>query len=106
MPTTEGAVARHPPPSPANPARLGGTQSSDEFVDKLVRTTQLPQARVAELKLDAVVDGELQADAASVPAVAKSKCPTSPLKGAANVLIFPDLQAGNICYKITDRRLR
>ncbi len=74
-----------------------------ELVDKMVKATQLTQARVAELKLDAVVDGELQVDAAIVPAVAKSKCPTSPLKGAANILIFPDLQAGNISYKITER---
>ncbi len=74
-----------------------------ELVDKMVKATQLTQQRVAELKLDAVVDGELQADAAIVPAVAKSKCPSSPLKGAANILIFPDLQAGNICYKITER---
>ena len=74
-----------------------------ELVDKMTKGAELTKQRVAELGLDAVVDGELQVDAAIVPAVAATKCPDSPLKGAANILIFPDLQAGNICYKITER---
>jgi phosphate acetyltransferase len=74
-----------------------------ELVDKMVKGAELTKKRVAELGLDAVVDGELQADAALVPAVALTKCPDSQIKGNANILIFPDLQAGNIAYKLTER---
>ena len=48
---------------------------------------------------DYQADGELQFDAAMVERVASQKCPNSPLKGDANILIFPDLNSGNICYK-------
>lgn len=73
------------------------------ILDKMVEATAKFKQKVEAEGLDIIVDGELQGDAAIVPSVAASKCPDSPLKGAANVLIFPDLNAGNICYKLTER---
>jgi phosphate acetyltransferase len=77
---------------------------SGESVDKVAHATQRSVERAFALFGAAVpVDGELQFDAAFVPKVAQLKCPDSPLKGNANVFIFPDLASGNICYKAVQR---
>ncbi|MFA6714469.1 MAG: phosphate acyltransferase, partial [Victivallaceae bacterium] len=74
-----------------------------EILDKIVEATAKFKAKIEAENLDIIADGELQGDAALVPAVAKSKAPGSKIAGAANVLIFPDLNAGNIAYKLTER---
>jgi phosphate acetyltransferase len=74
-----------------------------EILNKIKVAAGKFQERITAEKLDIICDGELQADAALVPAVAASKAPGSPLAGGANVLIFPDLNAGNIAYKLVQR---
>lgn len=69
----------------------------------LTEATVAATKRAQELAPDVAIDGELQVDAAIVPSVAASKAPGSPVAGKANVFIFPDLNAGNIAYKIAQR---
>lgn len=73
--------------------------AKSELTEKVIKATNL----VKEKAPDLLVDGELQLDAAIIPEVAEYKAKGSPLKGEANILIFPDLNAGNIGYKLVQR---
>ena len=70
-----------------------------ELTEKVIEATKLLKEKEPNL----IADGELQLDAAIIPEVAASKAPTSPVKGEANVLISPNLDAGNIGYKLVQR---
>ncbi len=76
---------------------MGSAKHSD--VDKVVEATKIAKEKYPEY----LIDGELQLDAAIVPEVAQMKAPNSKVAGHANVLIFPDLDAGNIGYKLVER---
>jgi phosphate acetyltransferase len=71
----------------------------DPIIDKVIEATNIAKAK----RPDLMIDGELQADAALVKWIGERKAPGSPVAGQANVLIFPDLNAGNIAYKLTER---
>jgi phosphate acetyltransferase len=73
--------------------------ASHELVDKVVSATRLAREMDPTLK----IDGELQADAAIVEAIGLKKAPGSDIAGKANVLIFPNLECGNIAYKLVQR---
>ncbi|MCD6385158.1 phosphate acetyltransferase [Candidatus Sumerlaeota bacterium] len=73
--------------------------ASHPLIEKVRRAVELCRAKNPGL----TCDGELQADAALIPEIARRKCPQSVLEGRANVLIFPDLNAGNLCYKLVER---
>lgn len=73
--------------------------ASDPTADKVIEATKIAQER----RPDLLIDGELQADASLVDWIGQKKAPGSPVAGKANVLIFPDLNSGNICYKLTER---
>ncbi len=70
-----------------------------ELADKVIQATQIAKEKNPTLQ----IDGELQADAAIIKAIGKSKAPQSNVAGEANVLVFPDLQSGNIGYKLVER---
>ena len=70
-----------------------------EMVDKVVRATQMAK----EMEPGLAIDGEMQVDAAIIPAIGKSKAPGSAIAGNANVLVFPNLESGNIGYKLVQR---
>ncbi len=70
-----------------------------ELIDKVVEATDIAKKKAPNLK----IDGELQLDAAIIPDIAKRKAPASAVAGDANVLVFPDLNAGNIGYKMAQR---
>ena len=73
--------------------------ANHKLVDKIKKATEIARQKAPHIQ----IDGELQADAALVPNVAEQKSPTSNVAGKANVLIFPDLQSGNIGYKLVQR---
>ena len=73
--------------------------AKSELTEKVINATELVKQNYPELQ----VDGELQLDAAIIPEIADMKAPGSDIKGMANTLIFPDLNAGNIGYKLTQR---
>lgn len=95
--TFELLVQQEPIVAMLSHSSKGSAKHAD--VDKVVEATRIAKEQYPELKLD----GELQLDAAIVPSIGNSKAPGSEVAGKANVLIFPDLDAGNIGYKLVQR---
>lgn len=90
-------VGKEPKVAMLSHSSMGSARHAD--VDKVAEATKIAKEMAPEL----AIDGELQADAAFVPSVAAQKAPESKVAGTANVLIFPDLDAGNIGYKLVQR---
>lgn len=93
----ENLVGKEPRVAMLSYSSYGSAKS--ELTEKVIEATKLAKEKAPDLTLD----GELQADAAIVASVAKSKAPGSNVAGSANVLVFPDLNCGNISYKLVQR---
>ena len=93
----EQLVGKEPKVAMLSYSTYGSAKS--ELTEKVIQATKLVKEKMPKLQ----VDGELQLDAAIIPEIAKSKAPESTVAGKANVLIFPDLNSGNIGYKLVQR---